>query len=83
MSRLYRLAALALVVGYALAVFGRARQSPDDRSTPEEQWKRVQEAEDKRLPKTALERLDPIIDRALRARAYPEAVKALAKKVML
>src|SRR5687768_7012940 len=46
-------------------------------------WKEVDEAIQKDLPKTAIEKLDPIIRDALRDRAYPEAVKAIARKIVL
>jgi hypothetical protein len=47
------------------------------------EWKRVEEAIQKGLPKTAIETLEPIIRDALRDRAYPEAVKAMARKIVL
>jgi len=46
-------------------------------------WKEVDDAIQKGLPKTAIEKLDPIIRDALRDRAYPEAVKAIARKIVL
>jgi uncharacterized protein YfaS (alpha-2-macroglobulin family) len=45
------------------------------------QWKKVQEAIDKGLPKTAIQELEPIIESALAEKAYPEAVKAITKKI--
>jgi uncharacterized protein YfaS (alpha-2-macroglobulin family) len=47
------------------------------------QWKKVDDAVNKGLPKTAIEQLQPIIEAALRDRAYPEAIKAIAKKIAL
>ena len=47
------------------------------------QWKQVDEAVNKGLPKTAIERLDPIIQGAMQEKAYPEAIKAIAKKIAL
>ncbi len=47
------------------------------------EWKKVNEAVNKGLPKTAIELLQPIIDQAIRDKAYPEAIKAIAKKIAL
>ena len=47
------------------------------------QWKRVEEAIQKGLPKTAIAELEPIIQSALRDRAYGEAVKAIGRKLVL
>ena len=43
----------------------------------------MDEAVNKGLPKTAIERLDPIIQGAMQEKAYPEAIKAIAKKIAL
>ncbi len=48
-----------------------------------EQWKKVQEAMDKGLPKTAIEALDPIIQGALQDQAYGEAAKAMLRKILM
>ena len=48
-----------------------------------EQWKKVDEAVNKGLPKTAIEELEPIIESAMKDKAYPEAIKAIAKKIAL
>jgi hypothetical protein len=49
----------------------------------ESEWKRVEDAVNKGLPKTAIEILDPIITAALKEKAYGEAAKAIAKKITL
>ena len=49
----------------------------------EAQWKQVDEAVNKGLPKTAIENLAPIIEGAIRDKAYPEAIRAIAKKIAL
>ncbi len=49
----------------------------------DEQWKKVQEAQDKGLPRTAIERLQPIIDAAMKEKNYPEAIKAIGLKISL
>ncbi|MDP7301546.1 MAG: hypothetical protein QGG09_00500, partial [Pirellulaceae bacterium] len=47
------------------------------------QWKEVDEAMKKGLPKTAIEKLSPIIDAAIKDKAYAEAIKAIGKKIAL
>ena len=47
------------------------------------QWKQVQEAIKKGLPKTAITNLEPIIQGALKDKAYAEAVKAIGQKLAL
>ena len=49
----------------------------------DEQWKKVDEAVGKGLPKTAIEHLEPIIAGAMQDKAYAEALKAIAKKIAL
>ena len=49
----------------------------------EEQWKQANEAADNGLPKTAIERLEPIITGALADKAYAEAVRAIGRKIAL
>jgi uncharacterized protein YfaS (alpha-2-macroglobulin family) len=46
-------------------------------------WQRVEEATQKGLPQTALQELEPIIRGAQADRAWAEAVKAIARKVVL
>ena len=47
------------------------------------QWKKVDEAMQKGLPKTAIDDLEPIIAAALKDKAYGEATKAIARKIAL
>jgi uncharacterized protein YfaS (alpha-2-macroglobulin family) len=47
------------------------------------QWKKVQDAINQGLPKTAITNLEPIITGALKDRAYAEAAKAIGKKIVL
>jgi len=49
----------------------------------DEQWKKVDEAIGKGLPKTAIEMIEPIIAGAVQDKAYAEAVKAIAKRIAL
>lgn len=44
-------------------------------------WKKVDEAIGKGLPQTAIKELDPIIESAIKDKAYPEAIKAICKKI--
>ncbi|HMC26709.1 MAG TPA: hypothetical protein VKM56_02825, partial [Verrucomicrobiae bacterium] len=47
------------------------------------QWKKVDDAVSKGLPKTAITELEPIIRDALQEKAYGEAAKAMARKIVL
>ncbi|MEQ1827108.1 MAG: MG2 domain-containing protein, partial [Pirellula sp.] len=53
---------------------------PPNRQT---MWKKVDEAVQKGLPKTAIQELGPIIASAMADKAYPEALKAMAKRISL
>ncbi len=57
--------------------------SPAWAGARDEQWRKVDEAIGKGLPKTAIEQLEPIIAGAMKDKAYAEAVKAIAKKIAL
>src|SRR5580658_5279623 len=46
-------------------------------------WRNVDDAVQQGLPKTAITNLEPIIAGALKDKAYPEATKAIAKKIVL
>ncbi len=46
-------------------------------------WKEVDDAVKKGLPKTAIEKLEPIIQGALREKAFGEAAKGIARKIVL
>ena len=46
-------------------------------------WKKVEEANNKGLPKTAIAQLEPIIVGALKNKAYGEAIKAIGLKIAL
>ena len=47
------------------------------------QWKKVDEAVQQGLPKTAIERLQPILDGAIAEKDYPVAIKAIGRKIAL
>ncbi|MCH5378257.1 MAG: hypothetical protein JJ992_30235, partial [Planctomycetes bacterium] len=70
-----------LAIGFALtlaAVTAVTAAGPRDG-----QWKAVDEAVAKGLPKTAIERLKPIIEQAMGDKAYAEAIKAIGRKIAL
>src|SRR5262249_37246062 len=46
-------------------------------------WKKVDDAISKGLPKTAIEALEPIITGAVKDKAWGEAAKAIARKIVL
>ena len=52
-------------------------------SPNEADWKQVQDAMNRGLPKTAIEKLDPIIQQATKSKNYDEAIKAIAMKISL
>lgn len=61
-----------------------AYQSPQSPKPPEsEGWIKVEDAMKKGLPKTAIEQLGPIIDASLENKRYAEAVKGIAKRIVL
>src|SRR5437879_1422 len=68
------LAVLALVLAASNSLCAASRDT---------QWKKVDEAINKGLPKTALEALEPIIQGALQDRAWGEATRAIARKLVL
>ncbi len=68
--------AVALLVSFALALAASAA----DRTA---QWKAVDEAMQEGLPKTAIERLGPIIEGAMAEKAYAEAIKAIGRRIAL
>lgn len=63
---------LSLLVGHTMGQQSR-----------QQMWKKVAEAEQKGLPQTALNALEPILEAALRDKDYPEAIRALVKKYHL
>ena len=65
------------LVGWA--VFCQSLQA----DTRDARWKRVEDAISKRLPRTALDELNPIIPEAIADKAWAEAAKALIRKVDL
>ncbi|MEY2410455.1 MAG: hypothetical protein QOF48_3125 [Verrucomicrobiota bacterium] len=60
-----------------------ASAAPAPPASREAQWKTVEDAIQKGLPQTAITNLEPIISGALREKAWGEAVKAIARKIVL
>src|SRR5262245_31608880 len=75
-SFMKRLLAVALVTMFAHSSLSLG-------ASREAQLKEVDEAISKGLPKTAIEKLEPIIQGALRDKAWGEAAKAIARKIAL
>src|SRR6266567_6589606 len=74
MTGMLRIIALLVVNMAALSVVAGPRDA---------QWKKVEEAIQKGLPKTAITNLEPIIQGAMKDKAYAEAVKAIGRKLTL
>jgi uncharacterized protein YfaS (alpha-2-macroglobulin family) len=71
----------AILVAIGVAVLIAANPTtPPDRAA---QWKKVDEAVNKGLPKTAIQELEPIIAAAIKDKAYPEVIRAISKKIAL
>ncbi|MFM7072052.1 MAG: hypothetical protein ACKO38_09700 [Planctomycetota bacterium] len=67
-------ALLGVVVAAVIVASTMAQQPPLDR---QQSWNKVRDAMSKGLPKTAIQELKPIIADAMRAKRYPEAIKAI------
>ena len=70
---------IAVTTAFA-AAFAQQQGRPMDRKS---QWKSVETATNQGLPKTAIEKLEPIIESALAEKAYAEAIKAISTKIAL
>src|SRR5260221_12082949 len=68
--------ALCLVIILGMSSFGWT-------AARDAQWKKVDDAISKGLPKTAIQELEPIIRDALKEKAYGEAVKAISRRIVL
>jgi uncharacterized protein YfaS (alpha-2-macroglobulin family) len=81
MKRAIQLVAmLFLAIGLNLPLLSNQTPNPGDRAN---MWKKVDQAIEQGLPKTAIEELKPILEGALAEKAYPEAIKALTKRIVL
>ena len=71
---------LLAILGVAVLLAANDPPTPSPRSG---MWKKVDDAVNKGLPKTAIQELGPIVEAALKEKAYPEAIKAIAKRIAL
>ena len=96
MLRSIRPTAMSLIAGnvllaillIGLAAFGAKAPAFLSYQTPSAQeraamWKKVDEALNKGLPKSALEEIKPILAGALHDKEYAEAIKAIAKRIAI
>jgi hypothetical protein len=70
-----------VVFAFALFTFMQPATAADGPRAA--QWKAVDEAVQKGLPQSAISNLNPIITATTRDKAWPEAVRAIAKKIAL
>ena len=64
-----------------LGVFCMGLLPPGWAGPRDAQWKKVDEAIKKGLPRTAIQELDPLIAAAIKDKAYAEAIKAIGMKI--
>ncbi|WP_146438967.1 alpha-2-macroglobulin family protein [Crateriforma conspicua] len=63
-----------------MASLGMTQDEPSD---PQAQWQAVQQAINQGRPKTAIEKLDPIVRRAAQNKQYDEWIKAVTQRIVL
>ncbi len=80
LSFLFRVSSIAILLIPGLTTQTSAATPASPR---EADWKKVEEATQKGLPKTAIEALQPILAGAIKDKAYPEAIKAIGMKISL
>src|SRR5262249_47382392 len=84
MSRQKRLAALGVSFAFLCAGIALLLATQLVAQTPRaDRWKKVEAAQKKGLPRSAIQELEPIIEAAMKDKAYPEAIKAIATKIIL
>lgn len=77
-------AAVCLVSGLLVWSYAAGQQEPGEEPMSREAlWKAVDEAIEKGLPKTAVEKLGPIIEQAQKEKAWAEMVRATGLKIAL
>src|SRR5262245_46960627 len=80
-TRYLAIGSTLLVAGIGVVILVAAKPAvPPSRA---DHWRKVDEAVSKGLPKTAIQELEPIIAGAMKEKAYPEAIRAIAKKIAL
>src|SRR5262245_24832004 len=83
MTRQKRLAALGVSLACVAAGIAVVISQSVAQQNRAELWKKVAEADQKGLPRTGIQALEPIIEGAMKDKNYPEAIKAIAKKINL
>ena len=79
MKKMIPYAASSLFLVFAVFLIGQKARP----ASLVDQWEEVEEATKKGLPKTAIEKLDPLIERALKEKAHAVAIRAIAQKINL
>ncbi len=74
---------LLLVLPIIVAGYFGIRSIASEQGPGGDPWNPVREAMAKGLPKTAIEHLNPIIERAMNDKAYAEAIRAIGQKIAL
>ena len=67
---------LLAVLIMAMSPFNLSAQSYED------MWKKVKEAENKGLPQTALQEIEPIYEKAIKEKDHAQAIRAVCKKIV-
>jgi hypothetical protein len=70
---------VCLAAGFAVMWVSQTMAQPPRAA----QWRKVDEAQKKGLPRAAIQVLEPIIVSALKDKNYPEAIKAITRKISL
>lgn len=83
MYRSLQLIVLAFASISSVVLLMALAKDPPPKTQRPDQWKKVDEAIKKGLPKTAIELLEPIIEGTLKDKHYPEAILAIGKKIVL
>ena len=79
MKKTIPLAASSLFLAFAVFLIGQKARP----ASLVDQWEEVEEATKKGLPKTAIEKLEALIERALKEKAHAVAIRAVAQKINL
>nr|MBC8291139.1 hypothetical protein [Planctomycetota bacterium] len=74
---------VALLFSAALLCSAAMLVSVAQNANRDPQWKQVDDAVRKGLPKTAIEKLEPIIEKALKEKKWGEAINAMGRKIAL
>ena len=75
----FGVSAACVALGIALLVTAKSQAQPSRKDL----WKQIAEADAKGLPRTGIKAAEQIYESAMKDKAYPEAIKAIAKKINL